>query len=161
MRTIVATVSSHFFLQQSSLEVAKFRMAVIKAASVFVLILRTHSCAGTSSTTSKTTRSSAFSTRLSSLQLERMPLWLPHLKSLSSMCPLKKSERIFKTRETRDRSRQSVGNKRKITADADVPRRLSSGRNAAPAVASRPQNIAAKVIIASSFHKTVSARIRF
>jgi hypothetical protein len=55
-------------------------------------------------------------------------------------------KRIFKTRETRDRSRQSVGNKRKITADAEVPRRLSGGRNSAPAVASRPLNMAAKVI---------------
>jgi hypothetical protein len=55
-----------------------------------------------------------------------------------------KRNRIFKTRETRDRSRQSVGNKRKITVNADAPMRLSGGRIAAPAVASRPLNIAAK-----------------
>jgi hypothetical protein len=52
--------------------------------------------------------------------------------------------RLFKTKETRERSRQSVGNKRKITTDADVPRRLSGGRTSSPAVASK--NIAPKII---------------
>ena len=53
--------------------------------------------------------------------------------------PEEERKEIFKTKP-----RSSIGNKRKITTDADEPRRWSGARNPVPA--SKPTNVVAKLI---------------